>query len=243
MSGHSSAAKHQALRHHPERHRSSIAGWFRASVLGANDGILSTGALLLGVASANTSYSGLVTAGIAGIAAGAGSMAIGEFVSVSAQSDSENAERLIEARELKADPAGETRELSAIWRSRGLSDELSVEVAEALMAHDPLGAHLRDELGLSPETASRPVQATVSSFFSFTVGGLIPMLIAMWVPTEFRKVAIATATILGLIGLGALAASLGGGSVTKGALRVGVGGVIALGISFLVGALVGSAVT
>ncbi|MGB3411149.1 MAG: VIT1/CCC1 transporter family protein [Microthrixaceae bacterium] len=242
MPVHRAVTQRRNPRHHPERHRSKIAGWFRASVLGANDGILSTGALLLGVASANASHAGLITAGVAGIAAGAGSMAIGEFVSVSAQGDSQRAERAMEAKELSADPIGETKELSAIWHARGLSADLAAEVAEALMAHDPLEAHLRDELGFSPENEARPVLAAVTSFFSFAVGGLIPMLIAIWVGVDFREQAITAATILGLLGLGALAAFLGGGSVGRGALRIGLGGLVALAISFGVGALVGSAV-
>lgn len=243
MAGRRSGFQHGQTRHHPERHRSFIAGWFRASVLGANDGILSTGALLLGMAGADASHAGLVTAGIAGIAAGAGSMAIGEFVSVSAQRDSEKAERVIEARELRADPIGETLELSAIWEERGLSPDLAGEVAEALMAHDPLEAHLRDELGFSPDTAARPLLASVSSFFSFAVGGVIPLLVAVWAGAQVREELITLSTIVGLLGLGALAASLGGGSVVKGAVRVGLGGIAALGISFLVGSLVGSVIT
>ncbi len=242
MPHHHADTGHRVNRHHPERHRSTIAGWFRASVLGANDGILSTGALLLGVASADVSHSALITAGIAGIAAGAGSMAIGEFVSVSAQRDSQHAERATEALELKTDPVGETRELSAIWQARGLSEDLAVQVAEELMAHDPLEAHLRDELGFSSETVARPVMAALSSFAAFAVGGAIPMLVAMWVGAGAREAAITVATIFGLIGLGGLAAFLGGGSVAKGALRVGLGGLAAMALSFGVGALVGSAV-
>jgi VIT1/CCC1 family predicted Fe2+/Mn2+ transporter len=211
-------------------------------VLGANDGILSTGALLLGVISAGGTRAAVITAGIAGVAAGAGSMAMGEYVSVSTQRDTEQADRAMEARELEHDPAGELAELQGIYEGRGLSTELAAKVAVELSSKDPLEAHLRDELGLTHALRARPLQAGVSSFFSFALGALIPMLAAALAGGSIRGVAVTVATLVGLLLLGGLGAQLGGASLTRGALRVGVGGALALALTYGIGALVGTAV-
>jgi VIT1/CCC1 family predicted Fe2+/Mn2+ transporter len=209
--------------------------------MGANDGILSTGALLLGVISAGAGRGAALTAGIAGAAAGAASMAIGEYVSVSTQRDTERADRATEARELRADPEGELAELRAIYEGRGLSPDLAHQVAVELMEEDALGAHLRDELGLSPTMRARPLQAGVSSFLSFTVGSLIPLAAAA-LAIGARGIWVIVATLIGLTALGALGAVLGGADQWRGAARVGVGGALALGLTYGVGALIGTAV-
>jgi VIT1/CCC1 family predicted Fe2+/Mn2+ transporter len=229
-------------RRHGEVHRSDRSGWLRATVLGANHRILSTGALLLGVISAGGTRAAVLTAGIAGVAAGAGSMAMGEYVSVSTQRDTEQADRAMEARELEHDPAGELAELQGIYEGRGLSTELAAKVAVELSSKDPLEAHLRDELGLTHALRARPLQAGVSSFFSFALGALIPMLAAALAGGSIRGVAVTVATLVGLLLLGGLGAQLGGASVTRGSLRVGVGGALALALTYGIGALVGTAV-
>lgn len=211
-------------------------------MLGANDGILSTGALLLGVISAGGSRTAVLTAGIAGVAAGAGSMAMGEYVSVSTQRDTEQADRAMEARELAHDPEGELAELQGIYEGRGLSTELAKQVAVELTRHDPLTAHLRDELGLTDSLRARPLQAALSSFFSFAIGALIPMLAAAALGTTVRGIGVTVATLIGLLALGGLGAQLGGASLTRGALRVGVGGGLALGLTYGIGLLIGTAV-
>ena len=228
-------------RRHVEAHVSGRAGWLRASVLGANDGILSTGALLLGVVSANGTRSAVLTAGVAGLVAGAASMAMGEYVSVSSQKDAESAERTMEEQEIAADPVAEEAELTAIYESRGVSPALAAAVAGELMASDALGAHLRDELGQTDVSRARPVQAAVTSFFSFALGAVIPLLVAATVGDSARSMAIVVATLVGLVLLGALAARLGGAGLAKGAARVGAGGAIALALTFGVGSLFGSA--
>ncbi len=229
-------------RRHGEVHRSDRSGWLRATVLGANDGILSTGALLLGVISAGGDRAAVLTAGIAGVAAGAGSMAMGEYVSVSTQRDTEEADRAMEARELAHDPDGELAELQGIYESRGLSPGLAAQVAVELTSRDPLEAHLRDELGLTHAQRARPLQAGVSSFFSFALGALIPMIAAAVFATGVRGAAVTVATLVGLLLLGGLGAQLGGASLTRGSLRVGVGGALALALTYGIGVLVGTAV-
>ena len=224
-----------------EVHRTGRAGWLRATVLGANDGIVSTGALLVGVAGAGSSHSAVLTAGIAGLVAGSASMGIGEFVSVSSQADSENAERATEAAELEEDPAAELHELRVIYQRRGLSHDLAQQVAEALMAHDPLEAHLRDELGLTEELRARPVQAALSSASSFALGAAIPLITALLVPDSTRSLAIAVATIVACVVLGVIGATFGGADRLRGALRVGIGGTAALAATYLIGQLVGGA--
>ncbi len=212
-------------------------------MLGANDGILSTGALLLGVAGAGASRSALLTAGVAGLTAGAMSMGIGEYVSVSTQSDTERADRAKEEEELADDPEAETAELRNIYEARGLPRDLAQQVADTLMATDPLGAHLRDELGLTETLAARPMQAAASSLASFAVGAAIPLLVAVLVPAAGRAVAIAAATIVGMVLLGATGAALGGADRWRGALRVGVGGTAALALTYGIGLLFGTAVS
>lgn len=230
------------LRRHSEVHRSDRSGWLRATVLGANDGILSTGALLLGVISAGAGRGAVLTAGLAGVAAGAGSMAMGEYVSVSSQRDTEQADRAMEERELAHDPEGELAELTGIYEQRGLSKDLARQVATELTAADALGTHLRDELGLTESQRARPIQAAISSFFSFALGALIPMIAAAVAGAGVRGGAVTVATLVGLLLLGGLGAQLGGASMTRGALRVGVGGAMALGLTYGVGALIGTAV-
>lgn len=209
--------------------------------MGANDGILSTGALLLGVISAGAGRGAALTAGIAGAAAGAASMAIGEYVSVSSQRDTERADRDTEQHELEVDPEGELAELRGIYEGRGLSRDLAQQVATELMREDALGAHLRDELGMTPTTRARPLQAGVSSFASFAVGSLIPLL-AVAFAVGARGASVIVATLVGLLALGAIGAGLGGADLWRGAARVGVGGALALALTYGVGALVGTAV-
>lgn len=236
------AAPHHGRHHHHEAHRSDRSGWLRASVLGANDGILSTGALLLGVVGAGAGRSAVVTAGVAGLVAGAASMGIGEYVSVSSQRDSEQADRAVEAHELEANPAAEHAELRHIYEQRGLSRELADRVATELMAHDPLGAHLRDELGLTEELRARPVQAAASSFASFLIGALVPLVTATLASDSLRGALTTVATLVALAALGAVGAALGGADRVRGALRVGLGGAAALLVTYLLGILVGTAV-
>lgn len=229
-------------RHQAELHRTSRTGWLRASVLGANDGLLSTGALLLGVAGAGSSQSAVITAGVAALVAGAMSMGIGEYVSVSSQADAEAADRAMEAAELEEDPEAETAELRNIYEARGLPRPLAQQVADTLMATDALGAHLRDELGHSEDLLARPLQAAVYSFGSFAVGAAIPLVTAIVVPEGGKVVAITVATIIGMVVLGAVGATLGGANKLRGALRVGVGGTIALAVTYLIGKLFGTAI-
>lgn len=232
----------RVARRHSEVHRSDRSGWLRASVLGANDGILSTGALLLGLVAAGEQLTLVLSAGLAGLVAGAGSMAIGEYVSVSSQRDAEDADRAIEERELRADPHGEHAELQGIYERRGLSPTLAAQVAEELMRTDALGAHLRDELGLTDTLRARPFEAAWSSFLSFTVGALLPIGAVAASSDALRSVALITVTLLALIALGSLGASLGGAPIARGAARVGVGGAVALALTYGAGLLIGTAV-
>ena len=226
--------------HRPEDHKSSRAGWIRAMVLGANAGLLSTGALLLGVAGAGASTDALLVARVAALTAGALSMGLGEYVSVSSQLDVERADRDLEAAELEMHPEAETRELRSIYQGRGLSPELAQEVAEALMAHDPLGAHMRDELGHTEEQRARPLQAALSSFGSFAIGAMIPLGVALLLRGDLRVPAIAAASIVGMVVLGCVSAGLGGAPIWRGALRVGIGGSAALLATYLIGLLFGT---
>lgn len=211
-------------------------------VLGANDGILSTGALLIGVAGAGASRSALLTAGVAGLTAGALSMGIGEYVSVSTQADTEAADRAMEEAELAADPTAETAELRAIYESRGLPRPLAQQVADTLMASDPIGAHLRDELGLTEELAARPLQAAVASTGSFAAGAAVPLVVAAFAGDTASSIAVTLATVIAMVALGAIGAALGGADRFRGALRVGVGGGAALALTFLIGRLFGTAI-
>jgi len=229
--------------HRAEVHRTDRVGWLRALVLGANDGILSTGALLLGVAGAGADRGQLVIAGVAAVSAGAFSMGIGEYVSVSSQRDTEEADRATEAAELEEDPESELAELKNIYVDRGLDEGLALQVATALTAEDPLAAHLRDELGITDELRARPAQAAWSSLASFAVGAAIPLLTAALWPDSGRVIAITVATVVAMVSLGAVGGRLGGASPWRGALRVGVGGSAALALTYLVGVIFGTAVS
>ena len=227
-----------AIRHR-ERHRTDRIGWLRAAVLGANDGIVSTASLLLGVAAADATHGSVLVAGVAGLVAGAMSMAAGEYVSVRSQADSETAALDLERAELKADDAGERRELTAIYVGRGLDPALARQVAEQLMAHDALGAHARDELGISDTLKARPVQAALTSAASFAVGAAMPLLTAAMVPTESLILLVTATSLVFLAVLGGVAARVGGANVVTGAMRVTLWGALAMGLTAAVGALFG----
>jgi VIT1/CCC1 family predicted Fe2+/Mn2+ transporter len=227
---------------HIEEHLSFRSNWLRAAVLGANDGILSTSSLVLGVAASGASRSAIVTAGIAGLVAGAGSMAAGEYVSVSSQRDTEDADLRLEERELAEDPEGELAELTAIYEARGLPSELALQVAESLMEHDALEAHARDELGLPEDRRARPLQAAGASALSFAVGAILPLLAIGLFGSSVRIVACVVVTILALAGLGGLGARLGGAPEVPAVMRVVFWGVVAMGATAGIGALVGAAV-
>lgn len=229
---------------HRERHRGDRTGWLRAAVLGANDGIVSTASLLIGVAAAAGSRNALITAGAAGLVAGACSMAMGEYVSVSSQRDTEEADIAKEEGELARTPELELAELVRIYERRGLDHPTAVEVATQLTAHDPLGAHLRDELGLNDGARARPMQAASVSSLSFAAGALFPLVAIFFVPspTAARVAIIAAVAFAALTVSGALSGRVGGASVARGATRVLVGGGLAMVASALIGTLVGAAV-
>jgi VIT1/CCC1 family predicted Fe2+/Mn2+ transporter len=214
-------------------------GWLRASVLGANDGIVSTSSLILGVAAAHSTHSNIVLSGIAGLVAGAMSMAIGEYVSVHSQADSEAAALAQERTELEVDPIGERRELTDIYVHRGLEAGLARQVAEQLMAHDALAAHARDELGFSARSIARPLQAAAASAGSFTAGAVIPLLAAAWAETSLVIPVTVGTSLLCLLILGALSAAVGGARPMTGALRVAAWSAFAMAVTAGVGALVG----
>lgn len=222
-----------------ERHRIGRVGWLRAAVLGANDGILSTASLVLGVASAHGTHSNVLVAGAAGLAAGAMSMAAGEYVSVHSQADTEQAELKIERAELKEDYSGEHRELAGIYVARGLDPALAAKVAEQLMTHDALGAHARDELGISQPMRARPIQAALTSAASFTVGGAMPLAVAALVPAQALAAMVAGTSLVFLTLLGGLAARAGGAAMIPGAVRVAFWGALAMAVTAGVGALFG----
>lgn len=227
---------------HAEGHLSFRSNWLRAAVLGANDGILSTSSLVLGVAASGASRSAIITAGIAGLMAGAGSMAAGEYVSVSSQRDTEDADLRLERHELASDPEGELRELAGIYEGRGLRPELAAEVARGLTSHDALEAHARDELGLPEDRRAWPLQAAGASALSFAVGAVLPLLAIGVFGSSSRIVACILVTLLALIGLGALGARLGGAPIPRAVLRVVFWGATAMAVTAGVGALVGTAV-
>ncbi|HWH52068.1 MAG TPA: VIT family protein [Gemmatimonadaceae bacterium] len=227
---------------HPEHHRFERIGWLRAAVLGANDGIVSTASLIVGVAAAQSSRSSVLVAGVAGLVAGAMSMSAGEYVSVSSQADTENADLARERQELATDPASELDELQTIYVDRGLTPALARQVAEQLMAHDALGAHARDELGISTEHAARPVQAAFASAGTFAVGAALPLIVAAAAPTSRIIVFVAVASLLCLALLGGIAARAGGANISRGALRVTFWGVVALGVTALIGRAFGTSV-
>jgi VIT1/CCC1 family predicted Fe2+/Mn2+ transporter len=227
---------------HPERHRTAHIGWLRASVLGANDGLISTSSLVVGVAASGTGRSAILIAGVAGLVAGAMSMAAGEYVSVSSQADTEAADLARERHELATTPDAEKAELTGIYVTRGLSPELARQVADQLMEHDALGAHARDELGLSEATAARPFQAAVASAVSFAVGAALPVIVAAIAPeASLARLVTASALVLLTI-LGAVAASVGGAGMWRGALRVAFWGALAMAASAVVGRLFGTQV-
>jgi VIT1/CCC1 family predicted Fe2+/Mn2+ transporter len=223
-----------------EQHRIGRIGWLRAAVLGANDGILSTSSLVLGVATAHATHSNVLIAGVAGLAAGAMSMAAGEYVSVHSQGDTEQAELALERRELKNDDKGEHKELAAIYVARGLDPALAKQVAEQLMTHDALGAHARDELGISETLSARPIQAALASAASFAVGAALPLLVTALAPESALIPLVAGTSLAFLALLGALAAYVGGASVLMGALRVTFWGALAMAVTAGVGALFGT---
>lgn len=231
---------HRAYKTDPAVHLSHRAGWLRASVLGANDGILSTAGLVLGVAAAGSSSGVILTAGIAGLVAGAMSMAAGEYVSVSSQRDTEIADLRLERRELAEDPEGEVDELAQIYRKRGLSRDLAREVAVELSKGDRLAVHARDELGLGQERGAQPLQASWTSALSFTVGAALPLAAITASPSGARVFACVVSTILALGALGALGAQLGGAPRLKAAGRVVVWGAIAMGVTSAIGLLTGA---
>ena len=227
---------------HTERHRTHHTGWLRAAVLGANDGIVSTASLVMGIAAAQASHSSILVAGVAGLVAGALSMAAGEYVSVYSQADTERADIARERAELAADSAAEHRELAAIYVGRGLDAALAQQVAVQLMAHDALGAHARDELGISDTLSARPVQAALSSAASFAVGAALPLLVAAAAPERFTIPAVGGASLLLLALLGGLAARAGGAPMATAAARVAFWGALAMGVTAGVGALLGTVV-
>lgn len=226
---------------HAEKHRAERIGWLRAAVLGANDGIVSTASLVLGVAAAGADSSNILIAGVAGLVAGASSMAAGEYVSVSSQADTEKADLERERRELALDPAHEHAELSAIYIERGLDAGLAAQAATQLMAHDALGAHARDELGISTTTGAQPLQAALTSAATFSLGAALPLLIVLLVPASTLVWAISGSALLFLALLGALSASAGGAPVMLAASRVTFWGALAMGLTAGVGALFGVA--
>lgn len=228
--------------HRTEIHYVSRAGWLRAAVLGANDGILSTASLIVGIAAANADRSAVLLAGIAGLVAGAMSMAAGEYVSVSSQSDTERADLARETAELRNDPAGELEELAQIYVGRGLEPELAREVARQLSRQDALGAHSRDELGVSDLTTARPVQAALASAASFAAGAALPLVVALLTPIALIAPVVSATALVFLALLGVIGAKAGGAEVLKAAIRVTFWGALAMALTALIGSLSGAVV-
>jgi len=227
---------------HRERHRTQHIGWLRAAVLGANDGIVSTASLVVGVAASNATHTAVLVAGVAGLVAGAMSMAAGEYVSVSSQSDTEQADIGRERTELATNESNERKELAAIYINRGLDRNLANQVAEQLMAKDALAAHARDELGISETISVRPIQAALTSAATFAVGAALPLLVVVIAPASSLAVLVAGTSLLFLAGLGALAAHTGGAPIVIGTARVTFWGALAMAITAGIGALFGTAV-
>jgi vacuolar iron transporter family protein len=223
-------------------HRSGRIGWMRAAVLGANDGLISTSSLIVGVASAEPSRTAVLLAAVAGLVAGALSMAAGEYVSVSSQADTERADLALESGELATAPDAERDELAGIYMGRGVRPDLAVQVAEQLMAHDALGAHARDELGIHAMARARPIQAAVTSAAAFAVGAAPPALLAGLLPAGVLTLGVVGVSLGLLLVLGGVAARLGGASLTRGALRVAFWGAVAMGCTAAVGRLFGAVV-
>jgi len=230
------------LERHPERHLVSRIGWLRAAVLGANDGLVSTASLIVGVAAAQTSKTGILVAGVAGLVAGAMSMAAGEYVSVSSQADTEAADLSRERAELDADPEAEAFELAAIYRSRGVDARVSLEVARQLMVHDALGAHARDELGLSEHTAARPIQAALTSAATFSLGAFLPLAVVVVAPGSLLVALVSGSALVGLALLGGIGARVGGAGIAKAILRVTFWGAFAMGLTAGIGHLFGTVI-
>lgn len=227
-------------RRNHERHKLGEVGWLRAGVLGANDGIVSTSSLILGVAAAQATHASILLSGLAGLVAGAMSMAIGEYVSVHSQADTEAAALAQERHELAVDFGGESRELTEIYMRRGLDAELAKQVAAQLMAHDALDAHARDELGLSAALVARPRQAALASALSFSIGAAIPLSVAALATPGYLIICTVAASLLCLVFLGGLSAKIGGANMLTGALRVSLWSSLAMGVTAAVGALVGA---
>nr|WP_176456541.1 VIT family protein [Bordetella genomosp. 4] len=231
---------HSHYRAHAEPHRTGRIGWLRASVLGANDGIISTASMIAGVAAANVSHASILTTAIAALAAGSMSMAAGEFVSVHSQADTEKADLAQERRELMRNPAGEHRELTGIYVRRGLDPQLAAEVATQLMEHDALGSHARDEIGITETLRARPLQAAVASAASFAVGAALPLAVVLVAPPQSLLPWTVATSIFFLALLGAIAAAIGGASVVRSALRVAFWGTLAMAVTAGIGALFGT---
>ncbi|WP_301102367.1 VIT family protein [Propionivibrio sp.] len=229
-------------RRHTERHRTDRIGWLRAAVLGANDGIVSTASLVVGVAAASASHSSILLTGVAALVAGAMSMAAGEYVSVHSQADTENADLSRERAELERNPEAEHNELAAIYVKRGLAPDLAHQVAEQLMQHDALGAHARDELGISETLNAQPVQAALASAASFAVGALLPLTVTALSSARLLIPAVAASSLVFLALLGGIAARAGGANMLTGAWRVSFWGALAMAITAGVGALFGAVV-
>ena len=230
------------MHRHSERHRTDRIGWLRAAVLGANDGIVSTASLVIGVAAASASPAAILTTGVAGLVAGAMSMTAGEYVSVHSQADTEQADLARERAELAADPAAERRELAGIYVGRGLQPALAEQVAEQLMAHDAIGAHAREELGISEALSAKPLQAAFASAASFAVGAALPLVVVALMPARALMLGVAGTSLAFLAVLGAVAARAGGASPWLGAWRVAFWGALAMAITAGVGAWFGAAV-
>jgi len=228
-------------RHHREHHRSGRSGWLRAAVLGSNDAIVSTSSLMIGVGAANASASAMLVSGVAALFAGSMSMAVGEYVSVSSQRDAEHADIAKEQQELATEPEAELHELAGIYHRRGLDKDLAMQVAKQLSAHDQLGAHLRDELGIDRNNHPRPLQAAVVSAASFALFAILPLL-GLLAPASLRIYAIAAITVLSLAVLGAVGGYLGDAPMGRASLRVTVGGALAMAVTAGIGRLVGVAV-
>jgi len=226
---------------HTERHRSERIGWLRAAVLGANDGIVSTASLVVGVAASNAPLPQTILAGFAGLVAGAMSMAAGEYVSVSSQADTERADLMRERRELETDLPAERRELTSIYQQRGLDADLAAKVAEQLMAHDALGAHARDELGISEMHTARPIQAAMASAATFAVGAAMPLLTLLIAPASHTVAVVSLVSLLALSALGAVAARAGGAPVVRATARVTFWGALAMALTAGAGAWFGAA--
>ncbi len=225
---------------HGEFHRIERIGWLRAAVLGANDGIISTASLLIGVAAAQTTHSGILIAGVAALTAGAMSMAAGEYISVSSQVDIENAEIQREKLEQETDLPAEIEELTSIYVKYGLDHALAIQVAKQLMAHDALGSHIRDELGITKTLKARPYQAALFSACSFSIGAVLPIIVAILTPTNYFIFAIFVTAIFFLAFLGGLAAKIGGSRIVVGATRVTLWGTLAMLLTAIIGSLFGS---